>query len=610
MRRNVRLRERFAPSEAWENRLWRALAAYCLSLCCLRLVTGVPLGTLTDRASHLFPLFVGTLICFLLFSLLRRKWRAMQGDSTLTVLCFGLLSALSLLDIKTPFYPFLLTALWAVLFGARFRRKREGLSPGKAFSYRLAAALCLTGGALFVLTLGVWGLLRVKGYQSPNFDYGIFCQSFFAMRRTGLPVVTSERDRLLSHFAVHLSPSLYLLLPLFWLFPFPGTLNVLQALALGSAGVPLFLLCRARGLSPKACAGVTLLLFGHPAVNLGVGYDFHENCLLLPLLLWTFYFFERQKTAPAFGFALLTLGVKEDAAVYVLFFALYVFFGRGKRGMGLGLFSLAAAYFAGALWLLSSFGDGVMAGRYGNFIVSGGLPDAVRNVLTDPLYVLTQVLRGGADFSPEKLLYLCQTLLPLGLLPLACKKPARLFLLCPLLLVNLMTLYPYQFDIGFQYGFGSAACLLYLTALNVPELPAPSAKTALCTALACALLCAGTGPAARTAASLKHFAAVRSDAAALDAYFAAVPRDAAVAATSFFIPRLSDRAVLYEDRYHTPTAGERLDLVLLDARYGTPDEAEKFLAAGYVHTATLTNDGRELVWVCEPGEERRGHGKK
>ena len=113
-----------------------------------------------------------------------------------------------------------------------------------------------------------------------------------------------------------------------------------------------------------------------------------------------------------------------------------------------------------------------------------------------------------------------------------------------------------------------------------------------------------------TAASLKHFAAVRSDAAALDAYFATVPRDAAVAATSFFVPRLADRAVLYEDRYHTPTDGERLDLVLLDARYGTPEEAAKFLAAGYVHTATLTNDGRELLWVLEPGEARRGHGKK
>ena len=49
---------------------------------------------------------------------------------------------------------------------------------------------------------------------------------------TGLPVTTCERDRVLSHFAVHVSPIYYLFLPFYALFPSPVTLEVLQALLL------------------------------------------------------------------------------------------------------------------------------------------------------------------------------------------------------------------------------------------------------------------------------------------------------------------------------------------------------------------------------------------
>lgn len=42
-------------------------------------------------------------------------------------------------------------------------------------------------------------------------------------------MTTCERDRVLSHFAVHVSPIYYLFLPFYALFPSPVTLEVLQA---------------------------------------------------------------------------------------------------------------------------------------------------------------------------------------------------------------------------------------------------------------------------------------------------------------------------------------------------------------------------------------------
>ena len=68
--------------------------------------------------------------------------------------------------------------------------------------------------------------------------------------------------------------------------------------------------------------------------------------------------------------------------------------------------------------------------------------------------------------DPEKLQFLGLTMGPLLALPLVTRKYDRLILLIPYILVNLMSDYPYQHDIFFQYTFGSTACLAYLTVVN------------------------------------------------------------------------------------------------------------------------------------------------
>ena len=93
-------------------------------------------------------------------------------------------------------------------------------------------------------------------------------------------------------------------------------------------------------LSVLLLAGVSLF---HPAVAGGTNYDFHENCFLLPLLLWLFFFFEKGRTGPVFLFAALVLCVKEDAAVYIAFFALFAILDRGRLPAGLGLLALSAS---------------------------------------------------------------------------------------------------------------------------------------------------------------------------------------------------------------------------------------------------------------------------
>ena len=58
---------------------------------------------------------------------------------------------------------------------------------------------------------------------------------------------------------------------------------------------------------------------------------------------------------------------------------------------------------------------------------------------------------------------------PLCFLPLMGKKPARLILLIPMLLINLMTRYSYGYNINFQYTLGSEAILYYLSDAEYSE---------------------------------------------------------------------------------------------------------------------------------------------
>ena len=75
----------------------------------------------------------------------------------------------------------------------------------------VAIILATVAGLVCFGGIAILGVLRYKTFASPNFDFGIWCNMFYNMKETGLAMVTCERDTLLSHFAVHVSPVYYLL---------------------------------------------------------------------------------------------------------------------------------------------------------------------------------------------------------------------------------------------------------------------------------------------------------------------------------------------------------------------------------------------------------------
>ncbi len=423
-----------------------------------------------------------------------------------------------------------------------------GVSP-ESHAYRnVTAGLAVA----FFLFVSAWGVGRVLSFSTPSYDFGIFSQMFYSMRAQGLPITTLERDGALSHFAVHVSPIYYLMLPFYALVPTPATLQVLQAAVLASSVIPLWLLGKRHGLAAPARTLLCALLLLYPAFSGGTSYDLHENCFLTPLVLWLFYGLDTKRPWLIALAAVLTLGVKEDAAVYVAVIGLYQLVcawlqaDRRKAVTGAALLVGSLLWFFAVTGYLAQKGDGVMTYRYANFMFGGdnSLLAVVKAVILCPMKAVFECV------DPEKLKFLAQTMLPLLGLPLITRRFERYLLLIPYVLINLMSDYHYQHDIMFQYTFGSTAFLFYLTAVNLADLKLDFTRLS---ALGAALIvCAGFFGYAipATATTYIHYPVTYAGyyqgvRATLDT----IPHGASVTATTFYTTYLSGRDILYDVGY-------------------------------------------------------------
>lgn len=511
-------------------------------------ISGVPFYKLEFFEEINIGIFILLVIsmCFLLLLIKNEKIIAL-----LTVV-FSALYCLTGASICCDFY--FLTACCGVVSGIVYYSRLEGISPKLSRLKLWIAAAALMSG--FTAVIGISCCLRYNNYWTPCYDFGIFSQMFYYMKETGLPLVTCERDGLLSHFAVHFSPIYYLLLPFYIIFPTPLTLMVGQCAITASGVVPLIKICRGRGLSNLEALAFGICFILYPAMAGGCNYYIHENNFLAPLILWLIYFTEKEKTALSFVFGLSVLLIKEDAAVYVAVIALYFIFANKNYKCSVTLLLFSVLYFIGVTSYLSAFGDGVMTGRYNNYIYDeGGLFTVIKAVVENPIYALQQCM------AEQKIKYILQMLVPILFMPLCTKKASRLILLIPFILVNLMTNYRYQYDIMFQYGMGSGAILLYLSALNYSDMGRKRGKLLLSSVICSAIVFVGT-----FRGWLIYYKSYDDHADERKAFKQAaelIPEKASVASGTMILPNFSQRREIYQ----LETTKHDAEYYILDLRY-------------------------------------------
>ena len=486
-----------------------------------------------------------------------------------------------------------------VIFGWFGWKKTDELTKTKNFHLWITIGLSVA----FFLFVSAWTVGRVYSFSSPTFDFGIFSQMFYNMKETGLPMTTVERDGLLSHFAVHVSPIYYLMLPFYWLFPTPATLQVLQALVITSAIIPLWKIGKHHGLSETQRMLICILLLLFPAFSGGTSYDIHENCFLTPLILWTFYGIDKKNSTITAIASILTLMVKEDAAVYVAVIALWFivktllqFKELDKENLLTGIIMLAVSlcWFLAVTTYLADSGDGVMTYRYSNFMYDGSssLTTVIKSMLLNPMKAIYECV------DAEKLKFIAMTLLPLAGLPLITRRYERYILLFPYILVNLMSDYQYQHDIFFQYTFGSTAFLIYLTVINLADFKINWKRISVLVVAAIisasyfytVVLPVGIKYPIQAIQYQEYYQNIRD---MLDT----IPDNSSVTATTFYTTHLSQRTILYDVRYCSKEHLLETEYVVL--KVNSNSDCEKYATDG------MDNGYENLVKLLEESGYRK-----
>ena len=423
-----------------------------------------------------------------------------------------------------------------------------------------------------------WGtILRYRGYNSSTFDLGIFTQMFESMATDFTQNTTLERNVLLSHFAVHFSPIYYVLLPIYMIFRSPECLLACQSAIVFSGVIPLVLICRYWRYSNKVTFFISGIFLTFVPFTGGCFYDFHENLFLVPLLLWLFYFLEKNQLVGIVCFALLLLLVKEDAGLYVIIIGVYALFNKKvTRLNSVLLLMLGISGFLFATMFIRAFGEGIKVSRYGMFLNAGedSLVNVIINVVKNPAYMLSELI------TEEKVIFILEMLVPLLFFPFRTRKYCDWILIFPFLLVNLATSYSYQFDVQYQYAFASGVCLLFLFAKNI-RYSKRKAKTAALAFMSSTLILFSVMY-GRYVYYSGDFYEEAEAIAQTDEVIDTLDKNASVLSTTYLTPQLYD----FKEVYMIPKADFAPEILILDNRRGRYSDYEKtvteYTSNGYV----------------------------
>jgi uncharacterized membrane protein len=179
-----------------------------------------------------------------------------------------------------------------------------------------------------------------------GFDNGIFLQTLAHIASDGSAFNWAEGR---SHFYVHDSWLIYVLVPLVKLYPYQQTLIAVQVLLVAGSGVALYAFARVIGVEGTAAALLALAYLISPSVQ-GFAYNDFSEGHFEPLLIFVLAIAAAKRSLPwTLVSAQLLLGVKEDVAFFLLWFGVAgaVWYDR-RLGMSVALLAAinAAAYAA------------------------------------------------------------------------------------------------------------------------------------------------------------------------------------------------------------------------------------------------------------------------
>jgi uncharacterized membrane protein len=401
-------------------------------------------------------------------------------------------------------------------------------------------AVAATGYAVIFSAVSV---LRHRAFESGRFDLGNMTQAVWSTANGDVLSVTDVHGEQISRLGAHFDPVLVAFAPLWWLWPSPELLLVVQATAVAAGAIPLYLLARRHvAARPAAALAIAYLLF--PPVQWLTLSDFHPVALACPLLLAAWLFLDRRRLVPFAIFAAAAIATKEHVGLAVAGLGLWYALRYRAWSRGAAVVALAGgAALVAVLVVVPHFapaGSSAFESRYDSPSLDG-----------------------------RDLGYIARLLLPLALLPLAA--PLPLVAALPELALNLLSSTTTQTSVRTHYAATIVPALLVATVFATARLGARAAYLAAGAALLGTIV---LGPIGRVG--------IRADAhdAAARSAVELVPDGAPVSATNTLGAHLSERERIFSFpvlREATWAAVDTRRLTYLDSL--RPERARPALAA-------------------------------
>jgi uncharacterized membrane protein len=267
----------------------------------------------------------------------------------------------------------------------------------------------------------------------------------------------------ISRLAAHFDPILAAFAPLWWIWPSPEMLLVVQAVALALGALPVFWLARKHLGSQRVGVGFALAYLLYPATEWLVLNEFHPVAFACPLLLFAFWYLDEDRLVPFALFSLVAIACKEEIGLVVAGFGIWYLVSRRKRRAGAAIVAGGIAASVLAVEVVVPHFAGNASAFYSRYSEVGGTPGGIlRTLFTHPLTVLKNAF-SGSDID-----YLAHMLVPLGFLFLL--SPVLLLAALPEAALNVLSKNPYQASLYFHYTAGLIPPLVVASVLGAGSL--------------------------------------------------------------------------------------------------------------------------------------------
>jgi uncharacterized membrane protein len=398
----------------------------------------------------------------------------------------------------------------------------------------------------FAVGFGALATLQHQAFWTGRFDLGNLTQAVWSTAHLHLLEITDLQGRQISRLGAHFDPIVAAFAPLWWAWPSPALLLVVQATAVAAGAPAAYLLARKHLESDWAGLGFGLAYLLYPATQWLVLDDFHPVALATPLLLWGFWFLDTDRLVAFVLVAVPAVLSKEQIGLTVAAMGVWYAVARGRRRAGatIALAGVAVSLVA-VIVVVPHFAPGGGSPFAGRYDAVGGSPQGiVKTAITKPGTVATEVT------EPRDLAYVRDLLAPLLGLPLL--SPVTALTAVPELALNVLSSTRTQTSIHFHYTAGSIPGLLVAAILGAARLRRrwPDTASWLPRVLVVALV--GSGillgplpiyhhlPFGSDLATREHLVGSHAEAAAR--LLRLIPPDAAVSATNTLGAHLSERA--------------------------------------------------------------------